>query len=291
MKWPAMGYARVESLDELWHALETGGADAQIIAGGQSLLATLAFRLSEPSTLIDITRIAALKGIAVRDGVLSIGALERHVDIGRSEVVRVAAPMLAEAVPLIAHPAIRNRGTLGGSLALADPAAEYPACAVALGATVVIASRKGMRRVSAEDFFRGLFETALEPGEIVAALEVPVAKASSRQAILEVTRRSGDYAMAGLACALEMARDGRVESARLVYFGVGTKPISAVGTAAKLVGAPLGGETIAAAVATLDAELDPPTDLHGGPDFKRQLARVLTTRALNRCLTSLEQAA
>ena len=132
MKWPAMGYARVESLDELWRALDAAGPEAQILAGGQSLLATLAFRLSAPSTLIDITRIAALKGVSVAGNVLRIGALTRHADLARDPLVARHAPMLAEAAPLIAHPAIRNRGTIGGSLALADPAAELPACVVAL---------------------------------------------------------------------------------------------------------------------------------------------------------------
>ncbi len=155
MKWPAMGYARVESLDELWRALDAAGPEAQILAGGQSLLATLAFRLSAPSTLIDITRIAALKGVSVAGNVLRIGALTRHADLARDPLVARHAPMLAEAAPLIAHPAIRNRGTIGGSLALADPAAELPACVVALGATLVLASRAGERRVPAADFFQG----------------------------------------------------------------------------------------------------------------------------------------
>jgi aerobic carbon-monoxide dehydrogenase medium subunit len=290
MKWPAMGYARVESLDELWRALDAAGPEAQILAGGQSLLATLAFRLSAPSTLIDITRIAALKGVSVAGNVLRIGALTRHADLARDPLVARHAPMLAEAAPLIAHPAIRNRGTIGGSLALADPAAELPACVVALGATIVIASRTGERRVPAADFFQGLFTTALDTGEIITAVEVPVATATSRQTIVEVTRRSGDYAMAGLAAALEID-GGVVTSARLVFFGIGSGAEVARGASAALTGKALSAETIAAAQAALDGDLDPPTDLHGGPEMKRHLARVLIRRALTASPGSSEQAA
>ncbi len=290
MKWPAMGYARVESLDELWRALDAAGPEAQILAGGQSLLATLAFRLSAPSTLIDITRIAALKGVSVAGNVLRIGALTRHADLARDPLVARHAPMLAEAAPLIAHPAIRNRGTIGGSLALADPAAELPACVVALGATIVIASRAGERRVPAADFFQGLFTTALDTGEIITAVEVPVATATSRQTIVEVTRRSGDYAMAGLAAALEID-GGVVTSARLVFFGIGSGAEVARGASAALTGKALSAETIAAAQAALDGDLDPPTDLHGGPEMKRHLARVLIRRALTASPGSSEQAA
>lgn len=290
MKWPAMGYARVESLDELWRALDAAGPEAQILAGGQSLLATLAFRLSAPSTLIDITRIAALKGVSVTGNVLRIGALTRHADLARDPLVARHAPMLAEAAPLIAHPAIRNRGTIGGSLALADPAAELPACVVARGATLVLASRAGERRVAAADFFQGLFTTALDTGEIIMAVEVPVVTATSRQTIVEVTRRSGDYAMAGLAAALEVD-GGVVTSARLVFFGIGSGAEVARGASAALTGKALSAETIAAAQAALDGDLDPPTDLHGGPEMKRHLARVLIRRALTAYLAPTEQAA
>ncbi|MGQ3353873.1 MAG: FAD binding domain-containing protein [Phreatobacter sp.] len=291
MKWPAMGYARVDSLDELWRALDAAGPEAQILAGGQSLLATLSFRLSEPSGLVDITRIAALRGVSMAGSTLRIGALTRHAELGRDPLVAAHAPLLAKAAPLIAHPAIRNRGTIGGSLALADPAAELPACVVALDATIVIASQGGERRVPAADFFQGLFSTDLSPGEIIAAVEVPVATPASRQAIVEVTRRSGDYAMAGLAAVLSMRPDGSVETARLVYFGVGSGAEIARGASTALVGGPLGEASIAAAQAALTDDLDPPGDLHGGPDLKRHLARVLTGRALSSFLTPAEQAA
>lgn len=291
MKWPAMGYARVESLDGLWCALDTAGPEAQILAGGQSLLATLAFRLSEPSTLIDITRIAELKGIRVDQRGLRLGALVRHADLARDPLVAAHAPMLAMAAPLIAHPAIRNRGTIGGSLALADPAAELPACVVALGASLVLASGAGERRVAAADFFQGLFTTALAPGEIIAAIEVPSATAASRQTIVEVARRSGDYAMAGLAATLELAGDGIIAEARLVPFAVGSRPEIAVKARAALIGQRLDVAAIAAARAAIGDDVDPPSDTHGGPDMKRHLLRVLTGRALAAIVPASERAA
>lgn len=283
MKWPAFGYARATSLPDLWDLLARHGAGARVLAGGQTLLATLAFRLSDPAILIDITRIQALRGIAVADGVLRIGALTRHAELGRHELVARHAPLLAQAVPLIAHPAIRNRGTLGGSLAYADPAAELPACAVALDATLVLAASAGERRVKAADFFTGLFETALRPGEIIAALEVPLATPATRSGIEEVARRSGDYAMAGLAACLGM-EGAKVAVARLVFFGVGGAPVPAARAEAALAGRVLDAAAIAAAAAALDADLDPPADLHGPPAMKTHLAKVLTRRLLGRFL-------
>ncbi|MBS7788410.1 xanthine dehydrogenase family protein subunit M [Roseococcus sp. SDR] len=288
MKWPAMGYARAASLPDLWSVLAQHGSAAQIIAGGQTLLATLAFRLSEPGTLVDITRIPELRGISVSSGVLRIGALTRHAELGRDALVARHAPLLTAAVPLIAHPAIRNRGTIGGSLAYADPAAELPACIVALDAVVVTASAAGERRIPARDFFTDLLQTALNPGEIIAAVEIPLAE--RRSAIQEVARRSGDYAMAGLAAALRI-EGGRVVAPRLVYFGVGTGPVLAARASAALEGRALDAASIAAAQAALGEDLDPPQDLHGPPEMKRHLARVLTGRVLNGFLNPSEIAA
>ncbi len=290
MKWPAFAYARASTLEDLWRLQAEHGETARVLAGGQPLLATLAFRLSEPSALIDITRIAALRGIAVRGDTLRIGALTRHADLGRDPLVAAHAPLLAEAVPWIAHPAIRNRGTIGGSLAYADPAAALPACVVALGATILLVSAAGERRVAARDFFTGLLETALKPGEIIAAVELPGATPDARSASVEVARRAGDYAMAGLAASLRLA-GGTVAVARLVYFGVGSGPVLASRAAAALEGRPLEGAAIAAAQAALGADLDPPPDLHGPPEMKRHLARVLTKRALSRFLPAAEAAA
>jgi aerobic carbon-monoxide dehydrogenase medium subunit len=279
MKWPAFSYARADSLDDLWRAKADFGPDSKVIAGGQSLLATLAFRLSQPSALIDITGVDALKGIADLGSAVRIGALTRHVELERSELIRSKLPMLRQAAPLIAHAAIRNRGTIGGSLAFADPAAELPACMVALDATIVTASPAGGRRIPAQAFFTGLFETALADDEVIAAVEAPAEAAGVRTAVMELSRRTGDYAMAGLA--LRIALDGgAVSDARLVYFGVGAGPVLAGAAGAALLGSPLSAHAIARACAALDADLDPPGDLHGPPAMKRHLARVLTERAL-----------
>jgi len=288
MKWPAMRYIRAYHLDELWAALSEHGPAAQIMAGGQTLLATLAFRLSEPGVLVDITRIAELRGITVTGKTLRIGALTRHVELGRDALVQEHAPLLTEAVPLIAHLAIRNRGTIGGSLAYADPAAELPACIVALDATVVAASAQGERRIPAAAFFTDLLQTALRPDEIIAAVEVPITARVS--AIREVARRSGDYAMAGLAATLRLEA-GRVVSPRLVYFGVGNGPVLAARANAALEGRMLDANSIAAAQAALSQDLDPPQDLHGPPEMKRHLARVLTGRVLGGFLPATEMAA
>lgn len=290
MKWPAIGYVRAGSLEDVWRARAEHGGAAQILAGGQTLLATLAFRLSDPKVLVDITRVAALRGVSVAGGTLRIGALTRHAELARDPLVKQHAPLLAEAAPLIAHPAIRNRGTIGGSLAYADPAAELPACAVALGATIVAVSPGGERRIAAADFFTGLLTTALREDEIIAAVEVPAATAAARSAIVEVARRSGDYAMAGLACCLTM-EGARVAVARLAFFGVGAVPALAAGAGAALAGRVLDAASIAAAQAALDADLDPPADLHGPPEMKRHLARVLLGRALGRFLPEAEKAA
>lgn len=290
MKWPAFGYARAESLADLW-ALLAREPSARVLAGGQTLLATLAFRLSEPALLVDITRISELRGIGVEGGVLRIGALTRHAELARDPLIARHAPLLRAAAPLIAHPAIRNRGTIGGSLAYADPAAELPACVVALDATLVLASAAGERRVRAEAFFTGLFATALAPGEVIAAVEVPLPPADHRSTILEVARRSGDYAMAGVAAALRLDAAGRVAAPRLVFFGVGSGPVLAQAAGAALDGRRLDEAAIAAAEAALDQDLDPPGDLHGPPAFKRHLARVLTGRALRSFLPSEARAA
>jgi carbon-monoxide dehydrogenase medium subunit len=291
MKWPAFDYARASSLADLWRLQAQHGADARILAGGQTLMATLAFRLSDPKLLIDITRIDALRGITLAGGALRLGALTRHADLASDPLVARHAPLLAEAAPLIAHPAIRNRGTIGGSLAYADPAAELPACILALDATLILASPAGERRVAAADFFTGLFTTALAEGEVIAAIEVPLATPATRSTILEVARRSGDYAMAGLAARVELAPDARVAAARLVYFGVGPGPVPAPRAAAALVGRALEAGAIAAAADALAQDLDPPEDLHGPPAMKRHLARVLTGRALARLATRTEIAA
>lgn len=279
MKAPPFGYIRANSLAEALELLDTHGPDARLLAGGQSLIASLAFRLSEPTVLIDISRIEDLRGIRLAGDTIRIGAGTTHAQLGRDPFITTHAPLFHKAAPLIAHAAIRNRGTIGGSIAYADPASELPACCVALDATVVARSKGGMRRVAARDFFTGLLTTALEAGEIIEAVEVPAASPGSRHAIEEVTRRSGDYAMAGFAANVRL--DGaRVADARLVGFGIGETPVTASSAAAALVGRPLDADAIAAAQAALDTDVDPPADPHGSSETKRHLARVVLGRVL-----------
>jgi aerobic carbon-monoxide dehydrogenase medium subunit len=279
MKAPPFSYVRAASLADAFKLWSEAGPEAKLLAGGQSLLATLAFRLSEPSTLVDISRVPELAGIVQASGVIRVGALTTHAELGASELVRRHVPLLAQAVPLIAHAAIRNRGTIGGSLAFADPAAELPACCVALDAMVVACKAAGERRIPASEFFTGLYGTALAPGELIAAVEFPVARAGERAIILELARRSGDYAMAGIAARAKVAGSVLVEPS-LVFFGVGERPVTPMGAMAAIAGRMVKTETVAAAQAALETDLDPPADQHGSPEMKRHLARVLLARAL-----------
>ena len=227
-------------------------------------------------------------GIAQTGNAIRVGALTTHAELGASDLVKGNVPLIAEAVPLIAHPAIRNRGTIGGSLAFADPAAELPACCVALDATIIARSAAGERRIPAAQFFTGLYATALAQNELIAAIELPVARPSERSTILELARRSGDYAMAGVAARAQLD-NGALAELRLVFFGVGETPVLAKGAMAAIEGKPATPETIAVAQAALDADLDPPADLHGSAEMKRHLARVLLVRAL-RTIAGSEEA-
>jgi carbon-monoxide dehydrogenase medium subunit len=266
-------------LGQVFDLLDEHGSDARILAGGQSLIAVLNLRLSEPAVLIDINPIADLAGITLQDGIVRIGALTRHRDLETSPIIAQHVPLIAAAMPHIAHPAIRTRGTIGGSLALADPAAELPACVVALDAVLVLRGRAGERRVHARDFFRGLYDTALAQGEVLTAIEVPAIRTGERHSFVEIARRHGDYAMAGLAARLRL--DGpRCAEARLVYFGVGSAPVAAAGAARVLAGRVLDATAIGAAQEALAADLDPPGDLNGSPAAKLHWARILLGRAL-----------
>jgi carbon-monoxide dehydrogenase medium subunit len=239
----------------------------------------LAFRLSEPSVLIDIRRLPELTGITETDAAVRVGALTTHAELGRHEALRRHVPLLEKAVPLIAHPAIRNRGTIGGSLAFADPAAELPAVAVALDATIITAGRDGERAIAATEFFQGLYETALRKREMIAAIEFPKAASGQRTSIVEVAQRSGDYAIAGLAARASVS-GGALTDLRLVFFGVGPGPIRATHAEQALEGRSLDAAGTATAAERLADDLDPTTDLHGGPEMKLHLCRVLLRRAI-----------
>jgi len=279
MKPPLFDFQRARSVDHAIALLGEHGDEAKLIAGGQSLMASLNFRLSSPDLLIDITRLDDLRGIGTGADGLRLGALTRHSEILRSEVVARAAPLMTAAAPHIAHEAIRNRGTIGGSIAFADPAAEWPACALALDASIEIAGPAGIRRVPATDFFQGLYETDLGPGELVRAVHVPTRPAGERHRFQELTRRHGDYAIVGLA-ALAVWRDGRLATPRLAFFGVGASPMLATAAMAELDGSPGDDAALARACEALTAELDPFDDLNASAELRRHLARTLLRRAV-----------
>jgi aerobic carbon-monoxide dehydrogenase medium subunit len=279
MKAPPFDYAKPTSLDEVFVLLAEHGDQARLLAGGQTLLATLNMRLSEPAILIDIAGIAELKGIRVQGGVLSIGALVTHSEIEASALVAEHAPLLSAAAPHIAHRAIRNLGTWGGSIAYADPAAEWPACLVALEGTVVLRSAKGERRVAAKDFFIDLYTTALAQGELVTACEVPLRAEADVFVFDELARRHGDYAIVGMALAAQRSASS-LSKARLVFLGMGNTPVRAPRCEALLQSKPLTPELIDAAMASLKRELHPMADLTNSVDTKRHLASVLARRAL-----------
>jgi len=262
-------YKKVRSVDDAVALLAANG-DARLLAGGQSLIATLNMRLSAPKLLIDINGIGGLDGIALKGGMVEIGALVRHAQAERSDVIAKHAPLIARALPHIGHPAIRNRGTLAGSIAFADPAAELPACLLALGGEVEASGPKGKRRIEADDFFKGLFETALGANEMITAIRVPAATAQTRIGFAELARRHGDYAMVGLAASAR-ADGKKLSDVRLAYFGVGATPVRA-----KKSEAALAGGDVEAAVAALD--LDPPDDVQATGAVKKHLAGVLLRR-------------
>jgi len=277
MKAPDFAYDRPETLDAALAALSAGGPDARLLAGGQSLMPMLNFRVAAPPLLIDINRVPDLDGIEGAGDHVRIGALARHAALEHSDLVAREIPLIHQVMPHIAHRAIRTRGTLGGSLALADPAAELPACMVALDAIIIARSAKAKRRIAAGDFFRGVYETALAADEMIVAVEVPK-QAGRRHAFREIARRHGDYAMVGLA--LTASGGAGVADARIVLFGVTDRPFRAVAAETSIAGLAPGPEAGERAAAALDGTLEPHSDLNAPPDMKLHLAKVLLKRAV-----------
>lgn len=282
MKPQPFAYRRATSLADACAMLDAHDGNARILAGGQSLIPSLALRLSQPELLIDISQLADLRGIRIAGQEMVIGALTRHADIERAADVKRLFPTLAEAARHIAHPAIRNRGTIGGSIALADPAAEWPAAALAFDMRFTTVSSKGERRLPATDFFKGLYETALEPGEVLKSIHVPLPGANLRAAFGELTRRSGDYAIVG-AFVNATVTGGRLSVPRVAYFGVASRALLATGAMHALDGSSSGdAAALDAARACLEADLDPIADLYNGRATKLHLSGVLLGRLLAR---------
>jgi carbon-monoxide dehydrogenase medium subunit len=278
VKAEAFSYVRPRSLTETFDLLERYGEDARLLAGGQSLVAALNMRLDAPRVLVDIGRLDELSGIRVgTDGVV-VGALIRHRELELSPEVARHLPLIHAAMPFVAHAAIRNRGTFGGSIALADPAAELPACCVALDARFRLASRSGEREVPARSFFRGLYETELRPGEVLVGAEFPRLEGSWGHSFQELARRHGDYAIVGIAASARFA-GGVADDVRIAFCGMGPTPMVASGAAGEISGRQVSNEVLGRAQAALARDLAPFDDLYQTAATKLELSRVLLARA------------
>ncbi len=283
MKPPPFTYYAPTNLGEALELLARHGYDAKPLAGGQSLVPTMNFRLAQPGVLVDLNRIPELAYIREAEDGLHIGAMTRQRTVERDEAVARRAPLIRETMPHIAHPQIRNRGTFGGSLAHADPAAELPALAVALDARMRVQSRRGSRWINARDFYIGLFTTDLQPDELLVETVIPHLPPRTGWAFDEVARRHGDYALCGAAATVTLDDAGRVEQVRLVYLSVGDGPVEAPSAASVLAGEAPSPEAIrAAAEQAGDQDIDPMGDIHASADFRRHLAKVLARRVLAR---------
>lgn len=283
MKPAPFDYRAPESTEEALELLGKFGDDAKVLAGGQSLIPLLALRLARPALLIDLRRVPGLDRVGLSDGHLAIGSMVRERMVERSELARSRAPLLSEALPLIGHPAIRSRGTVGGSLAHADPAAELPSVALALDATmVVVSAQRARREIPAAEFFRGYFSTAVEPDELLMEVRFPELPAGSGTSFQEVSRRHGDFAMVGVAAAVTL-RGGLVTEARLALTGVADTPVRPAAER-ELVGSAPTPELLTAVAAAVQAELRPGSDLHGSSQYRRQVAGVLVRRVLGQAV-------
>jgi carbon-monoxide dehydrogenase medium subunit len=255
--------------------------DAKPLAGGQSLIPAMNFRLATPAVLVDLNALSELAYIQSDEEGVRIGGMTRQRAVERSAIVAREAPLVAETMPFIAHPAIRNRGTIGGSLAHADPAAELPAVMLALNARFALQSAGGSRSVSADDFFTGLFSTAVGPGELLTEITMPRPARRAGFAFQEISRRHGDFALVGVAASVTLDEAGCCTSARIALLSVGDRPVLADQAAKALAGQMPSPDAIrAAANAAANTDIDPPSDIHASAKYRRALASVLTRRAL-----------
>jgi carbon-monoxide dehydrogenase medium subunit len=282
MKASAFAYARATSVGNALELLVAHGDGAKVLSGGQSLMPAMNLRLLSPEILVDIGDLAELKGIERKSDVLRIGALTRHVDLLKSAEIAAHAPLLTEAIAHVAHPAIRNKGTLGGSLAHADPASELPACMLALNATILVRGPDGERRIAAENFFTGIYETALSAQELLVAVEMPVSQQDSVHFFHEFARRHGDYAIVGIAVQAKVA-GGVFKDLRIAFFAVGDRPVLAE-AAARLIDVAVTPQILAEASTALCEELDPQEDQQASPEMRRHLAKVLLARGVSALL-------
>lgn len=282
MKPAPFKYFAATDVEHAIALLEHHGAAAKLLAGGQTLVPMMNFRLARPEVLVDLNRVPGLSGISVRNGDIVIGSMTRHAELESSELVREHCPLLAEAMPLIAHPAIRNRGTIGGSVAHADPAAEMPVALTALNATLRARSREGQRDIPVDEFFVAYLTTALRPNEVLTEIEIPSSAPGTASAFVEFSRRHGDFALVAAAVTLRIVRGTIAEDARIALGGVGAGPVRARRAEALLHGAAPASAAFEAAAAAAAEEIDPPGDIHATPEYRRQLARHYVGLALAR---------
>ena len=280
MKPPAFSYDAPQSVDEVLGILAEHGDDAKLLAGGQSLVPMLNFRLLRPSRLVDLNRVQGLSGIEPQGGGLAIGAMTRQAALERSQAVARIFPLLAQALPLIAHFQIRNRGTIGGSLSHADPAAELPAVMTALDAQLVLRSRRGERTVTCDSFFKGYLETDLAPDEMLVEIRIAPDPAHSGCAFVEVSQRHGDFALVGVAARVTLDRRDACAAVSIVLTGFDTRPLRAREAEAALVGSRLSAEDLRAAASVTATKLTPGSDMHASAQYRKRAAQALTERAL-----------
>jgi aerobic carbon-monoxide dehydrogenase medium subunit len=289
VKSPRFKYQDPTTLEEALALLSQYGDDAKILAGGQSLVPVLNFRLAHPAVLVDINRIPALACIEGSANGLSLGATVRQRALEQSDPVLQRCPLIAQALPFVGHPQIRNRGTFGGSLAHADPAAELPAVAVAVDAQLTLRTSSGERVVAADDFFVGQLTTVLQPDEMLVRIDIPDWPPQTGSAVQEIAMRLGDFALAGVAATLTLGDDGRVSRARIVCFGVDERPARQHDAEQSLVGAAPGDAAFEAAARVVSDHLQPSADIHASADYRKRVAGVLTQRALATSLTRIDQ--
>lgn len=279
MKPPPFEYHAPDTLDEALALLSQHGDEAKALAGGQSLIPVLNYRLARPSVIVDLNRIEELRGIRA-NGSLTVGAMARQREAERSDTIRERAPLLTEALDWVAHPQIRTRGTIGGSLAHADPAAELPAVMMALDARFRLKRGSEERTLRAQEFYTGLFTTALAVDELLVEIEIPPAPPRTGTAFVEVARRHGDFALVGVAVSLTLDERGACREARIAFVNAGPGPFRSDGAEHVLQGQPPERETLLAAADAAVADCRPGSDVHASADYRRQLVRVLTGRAL-----------
>jgi aerobic carbon-monoxide dehydrogenase medium subunit len=276
-------YHRPETLDEALKLLKKHGDGAKVLSGGMSLLPMLKLRLASFAHLVDINRVPGLDYIKEEKGTLRIGAMTRQAALERSEVVKSKYPILADATPLIADPLVRNRGTVGGNVANGDPGNDQPAIMIALGATYVLRGGKE-RSVASNQFYKGLYETALARTEILTEIRIPAPPPKSGGAYVKLKRKTGDFAVAAAAVQLTLGKNGAVESCRIALTNAGLTPVEAADAAKYLVGKQPDDKTIAEAAKMAAAKSRPSADRRGSVEYKREMARVLTARALKKAV-------